>query len=179
MMHILLTGEIQIGKSTVIKKTLSLLNLPYGGFCTYFGPDRANPDRYLYINDAAAPPSYGALHVVARFQDSAMPEAYPERFNTLGVQYISEARQKARLIILDECGSLEWKADAFQNEILSTLEGSIPVLGVIKLSASGWVDKLRHHPNVTLITVDQTNRNTLPPLLSGMLNNACGIVQRI
>jgi nucleoside-triphosphatase len=45
MKHIFLTGEIQIGKSTVIKKTLTLLKLEYGGFCTYFGSDRPSPCR--------------------------------------------------------------------------------------------------------------------------------------
>jgi nucleoside-triphosphatase len=165
MTHIFLTGEIQVGKSTVIKKTAALLKLPYGGFLTYFGPDRANNNRCLYINDAAAPPTYDKQQVIACFREGVSPEVYPERFNTLGVKYLSEARKNAQLMIMDECGSLEYSAQAFQDEVLDTLEGDIPVLGVVKLSAAGWVDRIRRHPRVQIITVDESNREALPALL--------------
>ena len=42
-MHVFLTGEIQVGKSTALDKTLSLLKLPYGGFRTYFGGRTGTP----------------------------------------------------------------------------------------------------------------------------------------
>ena len=59
MTHIFLTGDIRIGKSTVIRKALLLLKPPdyagkpfFGGFRTYFGPDRTDPDRFLYRRTA-------------------------------------------------------------------------------------------------------------------------------
>lgn len=165
MKHIFLTGQIQIGKSTIIRKTLSLLNMKYGGFCTYFGPDRAEPDRCLYMNDASQPQSYEEHNVIARFQIDYPPEVYTERFDNLGACFIDEARKKAQLIIMDECGDLERGADVFQKEILNTIKGEIPILGVIKLSSSGWVDEIRQHPKVKIIAVDENNREILPRLL--------------
>jgi nucleoside-triphosphatase len=176
MTHIFLTGEIQIGKSTVINKTLSLLSSAdngekplYGGFRTYFGPDRSSPDRCLYINEASEPLSYDGRHIIARFQRYLPPEVLSHRFDTLGSSYVIAARRKAKLIIMDECGSLEAEALRFQETIFKTLNGNIPVFGVIKMSATGWVEILRSHPKIMLITVDESNRDVLPGMIWQML----------
>lgn len=176
MTHIFLTGDIRTGKSTVIRKTLLLLKpldharKPlFSGFCTYFGPDRTNPDRFLYLNDASSPPVYDEQHAVARFIKGRAPEAFPGRFDALGVKLISEARKNARLIIMDECGGLEREAFAFQNEVIGTLEGGIPVLGVVKAGSAGWTDKIRRHPKVRLLTVDRANRDVLQLLIADIM----------
>ena len=53
-MHIFLTGTVQIGKTTVIDKTLALLGVTAGGFRSYFGADRHCPSHhYLYMSSAA------------------------------------------------------------------------------------------------------------------------------
>ena len=166
MRHVFLTGEIQVGKSTVIRKTLSLLNLPYGGFRTYFGPDRASPDRDLYMTGAALPQSFKEQNVVARFRDGRLREVFAERFDALGARCLSEARRDAKLIVMDECGILERDALLFQAAVLDALEGGLPVFGVVRLAASGWVEAIRRHSNVTLVTVDEKNRDMLPAALA-------------
>ncbi len=168
-MHIFLTGEIQIGKSTVIQKALPLISLPYGGFRTYFGPDRHASAHCLYINDAARPMVFEEENIVARFKAGTPTEAYAEKFDTLGVGYINEASESAELIVMDECGGLERNALRFGRCILDALDGDIPILGVVKLSASGWVDGIRNHPKVKLITVDASNRDELPAEIAWML----------
>ncbi len=172
-MHLFLTGEIQIGKSTVLQKTLSLLNVPYGGFRTYFGPDRDQPDRYLYINDAALPKSYGEENAVARFRMDGPPIVYTERFDMLGVSTITKAASQARLIVMDECGALEWEARRFQKCVMDTLDGDIPILGVVKKAARGWTDGIRSHPGVRVITVEPHNRDALPEELAGWFRDLC------
>jgi hypothetical protein len=132
MKHIFPTGQIKIGKSTVICKALSRLNVPYGGFCTYFGQDRARPDRFLSIGDAVAEPSFDESHIIAQFQRGAPPTPHTDCFNTLGTGYIRHARQTARLIVMED-----------------------------------WVDEVRYHPNVELITVNISNRDTLPEIIAG------------
>lgn len=169
MKHIFLTGQIQNGKSTAIQKTLRLLNRRHGGFRTYFSADRDDPNRCLYIGDAAQPYMYDEGRVVARFSPASPPRILSERFDTLGVQYIEEAIQNTRLILMDECGNLENRATRFQRAVLNALDGNIPVLGVVKLSATGWVDEIRRHPDVVLITVDERNRDALPRFLADIL----------
>jgi nucleoside-triphosphatase len=123
------------------------------------------------MNEASLPPLYENENTVALFRYHHHPEVYSDRFNSLGSEFIKEARDTARIIIMDECGNLENNATVFQNELLYTLDGATPVLGVIKQSAAGWVDKIRGHPNVTIIPVDKSNRDSLPEALAGMLRS--------
>ncbi|EHQ90564.1 nucleoside-triphosphatase [Desulfosporosinus youngiae] len=172
-MHIFLTGEIQIGKSTVINKTLDLLKITPQGFRTYFGPDRANSDRLLYLNSAAQPQTFNEAKAVVRFRAGRPPEVIIERFDRYGAQLIRGARADldSPLILMDECGSLESRALVFQQEILAALDGAKPILGVIKLASSGWTDQIREHAKVALLTVTRENRDRLPRLLADSLSN--------
>ena len=168
-MHIFLIGEIQIGKSTIIDKTLSLLSLSPQGFRTYFGPDRSNYwDRRLYMNDASKEKTYRAENVIVSFTKE-QPLVLTERFNNWGAKLVHNARDSANLIIMDECGSFEQEAYLFQKEILAALDDSIPIIGVIKQNFSGWVDQIKIHPKVTLITVTKYNRDLLPHVLARQL----------
>ncbi|MBP1764828.1 MAG: putative nucleotide kinase [Firmicutes bacterium] len=165
-MHIFLTGEIQIGKSTVITKTLSLLETITGGFKTYFGLDREAPEKWLYMNPASEPKNFAPENAVVRLSEGRLPQVLTDKFDTYGVQLIRSARTNANLILMDECGSLERNAFLFQQEVLDTLEGGTPVFGVVKLASNGWVDQIRNHSRVKLVTVTKENRDTLPLLLA-------------
>ena len=174
MTHVFLAGEIQIGKSTVIQNTVQLLNLKYGGFRTYFGADRGDPNRRLYINRASRPMTFDDSRVVARFSPVSPPSVFSKRFDTLGAKYIAEAGITARLIIMDELGNMENSALRFQSAVLDALDGEVPILGVVKLSAAGWVEDVRNHPKVALVTVDMHNRDELPLLLRDSLQHYDG-----
>lgn len=172
MKHIFLTGEIQIGKSTVLRKALSLVDARVGGFRTYFGSDRADPFHSLYIGRAGGTLSFAEENVIARFSPTEMPRVFPERFDTLGPLYIREAADNAALILMDECGSLEAQAYQFQAAVLAALSGAKPVLGVVKLASVGWVDQIRFHPNVELISVNIGNRDALPQIVAEKLRRS-------
>ncbi|WP_088189340.1 nucleoside-triphosphatase [Desulfosporosinus sp. FKA] len=171
-MHIFLTGDIQIGKSTVINKTLNLLKITPQGFRTYFGPDRAMEDRLLYLNSAALPQVCCEEKAIVRFGAGRPPEVLSERFDGYGAQLIRSVRadSDSALILMDECGSLESGALVFQQEILAALAGTKPILGVIKLASTGWTDQIREHAKVTLLTVTRENRDRLPQLLADLLS---------
>lgn len=164
-MHIFLTGEVQIGKSTVINNILSLLNVSYGGFKTYFGKDRNLSDKNLYINSATKSHVFNEENVIVRFKEGCAPLVDVLKFNMYGSELIRTAKYRADLILMDECGSLEAKALEFQKEVINALNGFKPVLGVVKLDSKGWTDAIRNHPNVELITVTKENRNYLPKIL--------------
>lgn len=171
MKHIFLTGDIQIGKSTILQKVLSSASFKYGGFRTFFGSDRSSPERCLYIAQAGLPPAAGETQVIARFSGTAPPVAYPEQFNIYGAHYIQEALNNAHLILMDELGNFENGAVPFQTAVLRALEGKLPVLGTVKQSAVGWLDKIRSHPNVELITVHKDNRDELPEYIHNNLKS--------
>lgn len=164
-MHIFLTGAIQVGKTTIITKTLKQLNRSYGGFKTYFGLDRSSEDRLLYMNGANELNFFAESHGIAVFKKDCLPQVDTAKLNTYGVELIHRAKANAAMLIMDECGNLECNAFSFQNEILQTLAEDHPVLGVVNLSSNDWTDMIRNHSKVKLITVTSENRNELPELL--------------
>lgn len=173
MKHMFLTGEIQIGKSTVIRKILADLNVKYGGFRTYFSQNRTAADRGLYISRAEAKPLYDEAHRVARFcPGEQAPQVFTAGFETLGADYILHAKDGVALLVMDELGDMERDAERFQAAVLAALEGKTPVLGVIKLSAVGWVNQIREHPNVEMVNVNADNRDALPERLTRALQES-------
>ncbi len=171
-MHIFLTGEIQIGKTTIIQKTIELLDLDYGGFKTYFGPDRDLPNKLLYINSITEPNIFSKDNSIVKFIEDQKPNVILNRFDTFGVELINGAIENKQLIIMDECGRLESESFEFQKKVLEALEGDTPILGVIKIDSCGWVDKIRNHANVQLIWVDMANRNELPSIIQENLSKS-------
>lgn len=168
-MHLFLTGKVQIGKTTVVDKTIARLGVTPGGFRTYFGEDRRAPHHFLYMSSAARPRSFAPDHAVAEFRLGAdgAPTACQllPRFEELGLQYLAQASAYP-LIILDECGRLEQRFPRFCAQVLELLEGETPVLGVVRQDVMGWLEEIRHHPKVQLVTVTEQNRNELPQQLA-------------
>ncbi|KPU42537.1 hypothetical protein OXPF_43220 [Oxobacter pfennigii] len=80
--HIFLTGDIQIGKTTAVNKSLEILNIKPSDFRTYFGPDRAKPDRLLYMRSASEPAVYCRENAIAKFEEGHRVQVYSERFDS-------------------------------------------------------------------------------------------------
>ncbi len=161
--HIFLTGGVQTGKSTVLEQVLERLDRTVGGFRTGsdVGAHLLEQERWICLWDAAGDPIYDRTHRVAHIAPQAR-QGFPARFDALGCDALRRARENhAQLIVMDECGFLEKDAAAFQSEVLRTLDGDTPVLGIVRLRSRGWTDAIRNHPKVTLITVTEENRDTL------------------
>lgn len=168
-MHVFLTGDVQCGKSFAISRAIERLNRPLYGFKTLF-TDRYNDNKALYMLPADSSAAPSPAQIVAQFMNGR-PQPLTERFNQLGTALLQEARRHPEgLILMDECSRFERDALAFQREILRCLDGSIPVLGVVRLTAEGWVDAIRRHPNVKLITVTLENRSSIPDEIIRWLN---------
>ena len=169
-MHVFLTGEVQIGKSTAINRALDILNLNIGGFRTMF-LNRSDVNRTLHILDAGRADSVAdSENVIAEF-GSNVPHVFIERFETLGVEYIRRANSTNQLIIMDECGTLEAAAAEFKQTILESLGGAKTILGVVKEKESAWLDQIKQHPNVHLITVTLENRDDVPAEIINVLSS--------
>ncbi|MEG1720734.1 MAG: nucleoside-triphosphatase [Pseudoflavonifractor sp.] len=166
MTSFFLTGDLHCGKSTVVDKVLALSGRRVGGFRTAFGPDRALPNRQLYLYPAGGTALTDAAHVVAQYaEDRPLPR--PEVFDGLGVACLTEGRPQ--LLIMDECGRLERDAPLVQAAILKALDGEIPVLGVLRQGFPGWTKQIAAHPKVRVIEVTAANRDELPAWLVAQL----------
>ena len=165
-MHIFLQGPLGIGKSTVIRKALAILSEPLaiGGFFTY-----KLDDDGIYICATDDLDRSGAA-CVARFGDRGSKNLYPEIFDTEGVRLLQSARS-ADLIIMDELGFLESKAELFKQEVLACIDRDTPILGVLRDMEIPWHKPIKSHPSVKIIRVTEENRNNLAEQIREIIEN--------
>ena len=168
MKHLFLTGEKQVGKSTLLRKWLDRIDAAMSGFYTQ---KHMSDDGHLYVHMLSAGiediPSRDNILFECRLRDL---DAASERFNRLGCSMLRPAPD-TKLIIMDEIGIMEEKADQFCESVLHTLDGSIPVIGVLRKESSDppIIHSIKNHPNVHIIEVTKENRDelalTLPEIL--------------
>jgi nucleoside-triphosphatase len=163
-MHIFLTGNIKTGKTTIVSsvcREVAMRGYQIGGFYSYFDEHREEENRCLFLNGAHMPQMYDGDHVVVRFTSREEPRVYTNRFNEFGKLFIHERKKIAHMLIMDECSFLEGQALDFQHEILTALNETIPILGVVRLGRAPWTQLIAKHRNVRLIEVTEENRDAL------------------
>ena len=184
MSHVFLTGEIQVGKSTAIGRALELLGGPrVGGFRTVSLPCPEIPQAHyaVYILPGRLP--YGLPleedrlgdfpldrdHLVGIRWGSAQHTFFPQAFIDGGLPLLTQDPPGARLLLMDEIGVFESRVSPFCRAILQRLDGELPVLGVVKQKSSDFLDQVRAHPKVNLLTVTRENRDSIPQQIYDLL----------
>lgn len=158
-MKIFLIGEIGIGKSTVINKTLDLLKVEGCGFRTYFCENR----RSLFMDNLR-----GDKEIIAAFNSGKTPPIpRKEVIDIFGSESVYKGAEIAlkgeKLMIMDELGFLESQSFEFQRAINAVLSYEIPILGVIKNKEIKWISSLMEsNKEIKKIYVTKDNRDSLP-----------------
>jgi nucleoside-triphosphatase len=159
--HVFLPGEIQIGKSTALRHFLERSAADADGFLTFFDA-RHGDERTLFL---------GALdcgrvvekRAIARMTTRGA-QVFTDVFEGFGADVLARAGRRG-LIVMDELGNLEEGAERFRREVFALLDGDKPVVGVVKKRASPFLDAVRAHPNIILLTVTKENREEIPDAL--------------
>lgn len=163
-MHVFLTGEVQVGKSTIILKTLAALGLASpGGFRTVSVPDLPGGAMSVYLVRAedSAPAMTRENRVGIRCLAQGGIEKFPVAFDRAGVRAL-EGAETSWLIVMDEIGRMEQDAAQFSARILKLLDEKTPILGVVQLRADTALTRaVRAHRNVRLLTITKENREQL------------------
>ena len=160
--HLFLTGEKQVGKSTLLWKLAGMAGSTAG-----FRTVRTNEflgDRFsvhMLAAGKADQPGEENLLFVCR---SESPEK-DGRFDALGCALLADTAGAA-LIVMDELGPNEHGAKAFQRAVLDTLDGSVPVLGVLQRAESAFLASVAAHPDVDVVEVTRENRDELLSMLA-------------
>ena len=160
--HIFLTGEIQIGKSTAIRRFLDDGGIHADGFLTRFDTREEQRRLYLCRYDTTTGEADARLAVRMNYPDF---ELFIDTFNIHGAEIVRSSGASG-LIIMDELGVFEEKAPEFKAAVFEKLGGDVPVLGVVKKRESPFLDAVRMHPNVEVIEVTAENRNAVPNMVS-------------
>ena len=174
--HIFLTGDIQVGKSTAINRALAGADVHPSGFRTVAGPVLTDGSDSIHIVSAVGNEPLNADNMVFRRRIPTSNgafrfEVYPAVFDRQGCKLITAS--KTAPLLMDEIGIREAGCKAFRNAILTALDGSIPILGVVQIRKGGFLDEIRQHPSVRLITVTIENRNAVAAELAEWLQKNC------
>ena len=164
-MHVFLTGEVQVGKSTALRKFLAETRVPVDGFVTEF--DSRGNKRKLYLIHFDS--EFGKIEQrkVAEMLPNGF-KVYPDVFDDFGAHCIDSAG-KQRMILMDELGRMEEFAPRFTAAVMRRLDGNKPIIGVVKMRESPFLDAVRAHPNVEVMMVTKENRNEIPEQLAHKL----------
>ena len=163
-MHIFLTGDVQVGKSTIIRKTLTALHMEKpGGFRSISVADLPDGQMSVYLIAAAEgnSPMGDWNRVGIRRGSGRGIVKIPEAFERAGIQALAGAEQ-SRLILMDEVGRMEHAAAQFSARILELLDGQTPIFGVVQqIADTPLTNAIRQHPNVRVLTITKENREEM------------------
>ena len=158
--HILICGEVGVGKSTLIQRLLAQSTRPIYGFITKKLEPDENGFHPIYIHPAGASERVYEEKNLIGTCDRQIHNINLDAFNTLGASYL-QARPDG-IILMDELGFMEAKAEAFTRAVMETLDGDIPVIAAVKARFDvPFLNTVRAHPKTMFYMITTENRNDL------------------
>lgn len=158
-MKIMLCGDIDSGKSTLIRKLLEDMGKPPKGYITVRMPAVDGVSK-VYLYDIANPPERMEDAAVIITIENEVREKHPELLDTLGVQYLTDI-PAGSVVVLDEIGSLESASPEFQKAVMRILSGDYTVLAAVKAANTDFLRAVRKHPDCELYIITPDNRDEL------------------
>ncbi|MGN1001781.1 MAG: nucleoside-triphosphatase [Oscillospiraceae bacterium] len=162
-MAVFLTGDIQVGKSTMIRKVYRRLpGVSLGGFLTQKHQTVDTEPPSVYLLPVTGEPSFSPENRVGICRTAGGgPRAFPEVFDRLGAALL-DGSADAQLLLMDEIGRMERDAAVFSQKVLTLLDSGRPILGVVRKEGdTPLLRAVRAHPKVRLLEVTRENRDTL------------------
>jgi nucleoside-triphosphatase len=169
----LLTGRPGTGKTTIIRETLSAINLTKGGFYTQEIKEGGVRRGFKIVNingmeSVLSHIDFPKLHRVGKYGVDL------DNFERVGVASIEKSIDDCELIVIDEIGRMELLSSRFKEAVLKAIESNKYILGTIMQGPDAFADRIKKLPSVRLIMVTIANRGlimkTLPEDLKEIIN---------
>jgi nucleoside-triphosphatase len=171
-MKLLLTGPPGIGKTTVVQKVLSGIEIGAGGFYTH---EIRRGGRRVGFSLKALEGEEGILaHInnrvgyrVGRYGVDV------DRFEAMVLPVLERALREQELIVIDEIGRMELYSQAFQVMVMKILDqDERHVLGVIQQGKDPFATSVKRRGDIEVIAVSHANRDDLPQQIITRLQGA-------
>lgn len=154
-MHILISGDIQVGKSTLIRKLIRDLPPIEYGFYTLKREEQEKTK--IYIHPAAAHEwQYSAENCVGIcYPDHGEP--YPEVFDTYGASLLKDI-PPGSIVMMDELGVMENSSPIFLQAVLAIFQGPYSVIAAIKPIDTPFLNQIRASKGAHIVTITKDTR---------------------
>lgn len=163
--HLFLTGDKQVGKSTLLHRLIEAKGLDCAGFETrHFEIDGMR--RAHILHGLVDLPTYENDCICCVRVNERRSVAVPHVFDVNGAEILRlSIESPAPYILMDELGKLERKSERFVNGIFDALNSSKRVLGVLQRCEADHLAAIIARDDVTVITVTTENRDSLLQML--------------
>jgi len=170
MNNIFLTGDKQVGKSTIINRFLAEYNGRVCGFKTLLETD---PYRRFYLHSLNPQITFNEKIYISKINEQGFLKGNIEGFDSFGVEILNDClTSPPDLIVFDELGLFESDAILFQKAVHKCLDSPIPVLGVLKAKSSPFLDSIRYRNDVTIYNVTLENREEMNEIIAHLYGNS-------
>lgn len=169
--HLFLTGEKQVGKSTLLRRLIDACALDCAGFETQALFLNGERRGFTLHGRVGMPPLENDCVVCVRVAQRRSVPVLPV-FEENGVAILRRSlASPSPYILMDELGKLERDAQGFCGQVLTCLDGEKRVLGVLQQCDSPLIAQIKARGDVTVITVTQDNRDALLDRLRAEFEN--------
>lgn len=169
MRHIILTGEKQVGKSTLWRKVLERSGIAPMGFQTLEYLVNSCFRGYRLHSLGPLPDQMGNDVPISVFLRRKLHLPVTESFNIFGTEILRLARESGGYILMDELGIFERDAAAFRQAVVDCMDSHCHVLAVIQKADDPYLEAILNRPDVRVFTVTTENRDALvEPLLEAL-----------
>jgi len=167
--NIFLTGEKQVGKSTLLRKVISDNTLRCTGFETL--PFTIGGERKGFYLHSLAPLEAGEQDAVISVRIAQRQSiAIPESFDRNGTHMLEAAmNDPAPFILMDELGKFERNSFIFCDAVRHALNSEKRVIGVLQRCDAPLVSEIAARSDTLVIEVTPENRDKLSGTLSALL----------
>lgn len=156
MKHVFVTGEKQVGKSTLMNQVLGMLNHTPSGFVTrpYYIEGRLK-GHYMH---SLVPCEENDIPISLKYRKASVLPILSS-FDEFGTFVLKTSRMDdSTLILMDELGVLEEGAEAFQAEVFACLNGDKRVAGILKKADSPFLEQIRRRKDTAVLELTMNNQ---------------------
>lgn len=157
----MITGDINIGKSTLINQVIDELDIEINGFRTlpYFVGERRVGFYIEDVHDSIENfKDRQKEQIIGEIIGYKKLKPFNQIFNSIGVKILKESLNNDGIILMDELGIIESNAFPFQKMVMECLDSDKLIVCSIRDDQSKFLDAVREHKDSLLFSIDEENR---------------------